>query len=167
MGKNKDPRFQAWYGNLQATMRSLQRIEREVEASTGLPIASVEMLFNLFHEDDGRMRMNELAETLLVSRGGATRLVARLEEAGLVERVIPPDDRRATYAVLTPEGYAMLDRLTPVFKQAVETHYLAKLDDSELTAIRSASGKILRETGSNCDWLIEGLDAEPEASARR
>src|SRR3954453_7439933 len=107
MGKNakdKDPRFQAWYGNFQATMRSLQRIDREVEAATGLPLASIELLVNIAYENDGRLRMSELADTLRLSRGGATRLVARLEQAGLVERVIPPDDRRATYAVITAKG---------------------------------------------------------------
>jgi DNA-binding MarR family transcriptional regulator len=114
------------------------------------------------------MRMNELADTLLVSRGGATRLVARLEEAGLVERVIPPDDRRATYAVITPKGYEALERGTPVFKEAVAKHYLEYLDDHELAAIRSASVKILRETGSNCEWLLEDLAAaESEEPARR
>ena len=168
MGKDKedkDPRFKAWYGNLQATMRSLQRIEREVEEAIGLPMASVEMLINIGFENDGRMRMNELADTLLLSRGGATRLVARLEESGLVERVIPPDDRRATYAVITPKGWQMLERGEPVLKQAVAEHYLAHLHDDELAAIRSASVKILRETGSNCDWLMEDVEAAEAAAA--
>jgi DNA-binding MarR family transcriptional regulator len=111
------------------------------------------------------MRMSELADTLLLSRGGATRLVARLEEAGLVERVIPPDDRRATYAVITQKGWEMLERGTPVLKQAVATHYLAHVDDDELAGIRSASVKILRETGSNCDWLLDDLAQADEAPA--
>src|SRR4051812_3486724 len=162
--KDKDPRFQAWYGNLQATMRSLQRIDREVEAATGLPLASIELLVNIAYENDGRMRMSELADTLLLSRGGATRQVARLEEAGLVERVIPPDDRRATYAVLTEKGLALLDEGAPVMKQAVETHYLSQLDADELGAIRRASVKILRQTGSNCDWLLEDLAAADAGS---
>jgi DNA-binding MarR family transcriptional regulator len=164
MGQDKDPRFQAWYGNFQATMRSLQLIEREVEAATGLPLASVELLINISHEDGHRMRMSELADTLLLSRGGATRQVARLEEAGLVERVIPPDDRRATYAVLTEKGLALLDQGAPAMKQAVEANYLSHLDDDELGAIRRASVKILRETGSNCDWLLEDLAAAEAGS---
>src|SRR5215218_11493834 len=70
--EKKDPRFQAWYGNFQATMRSLQRIDRDVEAATGLPLASIEVHFNIgFHSDDGRIRMGELADVLLLSRGGA------------------------------------------------------------------------------------------------
>lgn len=161
--KDKDPRFQAWYGNLQATMRSLRLIDRELETQIGLPLASVEVLFNIGMEDDGRIRMGELADTLLLSPGGATRLVARLEEAGLVDRVIPPDDRRATYAVITAKGIELMERAEPVLKQAVATHYLSHVDDDEVHALRGVSLKILAETGSNCDWLIEDLRAEADA----
>jgi DNA-binding MarR family transcriptional regulator len=164
MGENKDPKFHAWYGNLQATMRSLQRIERDVEAATGLPMASVEVLVNIGFEDEGRMRMGDLADTLLLSRGGATRLVARLEEAGLVTREIPPDNRRATYAVITDKGFKAIEAAEPILKRAVADHYTAQLDDSEIAAVRSVSLKILRQTGSNCDWLIEDLDAAAEAA---
>jgi DNA-binding MarR family transcriptional regulator len=162
--KDKDPRFLAWYGNLQATMRSLQRIDQEVEAATGLPIASIEVLVNIAYEDEGRIRMGELADTLLLSRGGATRLVARLEQAGLVERVIPPDDRRATYAVVTEKGLELLERAAPVMKDAVAGHYGQHLDDDELVAVRTVSLKILDETGSNCDWLLDDLHASQAAA---
>src|SRR3954452_9242408 len=130
MGKNakdKDPRFQAWYGNFQATMRSLQRIDRDVEAATGLPLASIELLVNIAYENDGRIRMGELADTLLLSHGGATRLVARLEEAGLVAREIPPDNRRATYAVITDKGLKAIEAAEPVLKRAVDDHYTVHL----------------------------------------
>jgi DNA-binding MarR family transcriptional regulator len=168
MGKNskdKDPRFQAWYGNLQATMRSLRQIDREVEAATGLPLASVELLVNIAYENDGRIRMGELADTLLLSPGGATRLVARLEEAGLVERVIPPDDRRATYAVITARGLELLENGLPSMKQAVHDNWVEHLDDEEIAALRRASLKILANTESNCDWLIEDLQAAEASSA--
>jgi DNA-binding MarR family transcriptional regulator len=123
------------------------------------------MLFNITFEDEGRIRMGELADNLLLSRGGATRLVARLEQAGLVERVIPPDDRRATYAVITDKGREALGRAEPVLTSAVHGHWVDLLDEEEMAAIRSSSLKILRRTGSNCDWLIEDLDGEAEAAA--
>jgi DNA-binding MarR family transcriptional regulator len=164
--QDKDPRFQAWYGNMQATMRSLQRIDRDVEAATGLPIASIELLVNVAMMEGERIRMGELADTLLLSRGGATRLVARLEDAGFVRREIPPDDRRATYAVLTDEGRELLEIGTPAMKKAVEEHYLGYLDEDELAVLRKASLKILDVTGSNCDWLMEDLrEAEESAGA--
>jgi len=162
--EKKDPRFQAWYGNFQATMRSLQRIDRDVEAATGLPLASIELLVNIAMMEGGRIRMGELADTLLLSRGGATRLVARLEEAGLVTREIPPDDRRATYAVITDKGLELLETGTPAMQKAVEHHYLDYLDEEELATMRRASLKILDVTGSNCDWLMEDLRAAEESA---
>jgi DNA-binding MarR family transcriptional regulator len=159
MGEHADPRFHIWYGALQGTMRSLNLIERHVEAATGLPLASIEMLVNIHFETDGRMRMSELADSLLVSRGGATRLVARLEEAELVTREIPPEDRRATYAVITDKGRAKVIEAMPVLEQAAAHHYLDLLDDRELAAIRSASLKLLEQTETNCDWLVEELRA--------
>jgi DNA-binding MarR family transcriptional regulator len=162
--KKKDPRFQAWYGNVQATMRTLRLIDRDVEAATGLPLASVELLVNIA-DADGRIRMGELADTLLLSPGGATRLVARLEDAGYVERVIPPDDRRATYAVITQKGVDFLENGAPALKQIVDDNWVQHLDDDEVAAIRSASIKILTVTGTNCDWLIEDLDAAGESAA--
>jgi DNA-binding MarR family transcriptional regulator len=168
MGNNaeeKDPRFRVWYGNFQATMRSLQRIDQDVEAATGLPLASIELLVNIAGADDGRIRMGELADTLLLSRGGATRLVARLEEAGLVVREIPPDDRRATYAVITAKGMELLERGTPALHKAVDEHYLDCLDDRELDALRSSSLKILEVTGSNCDWLLDDLRTGADTNA--
>lgn len=154
-----DPRFHVWYGGLQGTLRSLDLIERHVEAATGLPLASVELLVNVAKADDGRMRMSDLANTLLLSRGGATRLVARLEEAGYVERQIPPDDRRATYAVVTAKGREKVETSVPVLEEAAARHYLDLLDEQELAAIRTASVKLLEQTEANCEWLVGELRA--------
>jgi DNA-binding MarR family transcriptional regulator len=159
MGEHMDPRFHVWYGALHGTLRSLDLIERHVEAATGLPLASIEVLVNVGKSDEGRLRMSELADRLLLSRGGATRLVARLEEAGLVERQIPPDDRRATYAVITAKGLEAVERAVPVLEQAAAKHYLDLLDDDELATIRSATVKLLNQSESDCEWLVDELRA--------
>ena len=156
----KNPGFQAWYGAVQATLRSLELVERDVESATGLPLASFEVLANLHFEEGERLRMSELADNLLLSRGGATRLVARLEESGFVQREIPPTDRRATYAVLTDKGRATLQEGLPALKGAADRHFSDHLDDSEIDSIRTAALKILDYTESRCDWLREALTAE-------
>jgi DNA-binding MarR family transcriptional regulator len=156
----KTPGFQAWYGAIQATLRSLELVERDVENATGLPLASFEVLANLHFEEGERLRMSELADNLLLSRGGATRLVARLEEAGLVTREIPPTDRRATYAVLTEKGRTTLQEGMPALKESTERHFSDHLNKGETDAIRTASLKILEYTDSRCDWLVEALQAE-------
>src|SRR4051794_19738022 len=110
MGKrHPDARWLSWFATLEAATRSTEAIGREVEAATGLPLAWLEVLVHLEGEEGERHRMAELADRLTLSRGGLTRLVARMEDAGLVERVVPPEDRRATYAVMTKKGAAALD----------------------------------------------------------
>ena len=99
-----DPvRFGAFYGMLVTEWRISERLDAELQAATGISLNRLELLLHL-HFKDGRRRMSDLADALLLSRGGATRLVARAEDDGLVRREIPPDDRRATYAVLTRRG---------------------------------------------------------------
>ena len=115
MGEHiSDPRFVAFYGLLVVEWRISERLDAELQASAGMSLGRLELLMQL-HFKDGRRRMSDLADALLLSRGGATRLVARAEDDGLVRREIPPDDRRATYAVLTDVGQAAADRAYPAY----------------------------------------------------
>ena len=90
-----NPKWMAFYGMLQVDAHIVDRVGERMERETGLAPAWYEVLARL-HK--GSCRMGELAESLVLSRGGATRLIARMEEAGLVEREIPKEDRRATFA---------------------------------------------------------------------
>ena len=76
-----DPRFAAFYGLLVVEWRLSERLDAELERDAGISLNFLELLLHL-HWTDGRKRMSELAEMLLLSRGGATRLVARAETAG-------------------------------------------------------------------------------------
>lgn len=148
-----DPRFLAWYGTMQAALRSLAAIGEEVERGTGLPAGQVEVLLNLGGHEGGRLRMGELAEDLLLSPGGATRLVARMEAAGLVTREVPADDRRATYAVLTAAGREAVERARPAQAAAVERCFTGALSAREVDALRSAALKVLDGLHAPCDYL--------------
>src|SRR5688572_29540244 len=113
VGENvSDPRFAAFYGLLVVEWRISERVDAELQSAAGLSLNRFELLMQL-HFKDGRRRMSDLADALLLSRGGATRVVARAEEDGLVRREIPPDDRRATYAVLTQAGREAAERAYP------------------------------------------------------
>jgi DNA-binding MarR family transcriptional regulator len=85
--------------------------------------------------------MNELADELILSRGGATRLVARMEEAGLVERQTPPTDRRATFAVLTDKGRAAFNNALPVHLELVEQGFSRHLEPEDVEALISIAGR--------------------------
>src|SRR3712207_6611650 len=129
MGEHADPKFTGWYATVQMALRSLEAIERELQTQAGMPAAWIEALFFLHKHESGKRRMSELAEQSLLSRGGATRLIARMEEAGLVTREIPPEDRRATFAVLTDEGRAAMERVLPIQKALVEQYFTAAISE--------------------------------------
>jgi len=117
MGEHgKDPRFAAFYGLMVVEARITERLDAALEAEAGISLSRLELLLHL-HWKDGRRRMSDLADALLLSRGGATRLVAKAEEEGLVRREIPPDDRRATYAVLTDAGREAAERGFPIYTE--------------------------------------------------
>jgi DNA-binding MarR family transcriptional regulator len=157
-------RFFAWYGMLKANARVLDEIERELDTESGLPLSWFEVLVNLSHCGTGdacRMRMNELADLLVVSRGGVTRIVARLEEAGLVKRVIPKEDRRATFAVLTPAGQTKLDAAGPLVERSVQRHFGRHLSGRDVAGLRRAIVKILEGEGFQAQPA--SMDAEAAA----
>ena len=155
-----DAKHRGWYATVQMALRSLEAIERRFEAESGLPMSWCEVLFSLHKSPDGRRRMSELAEQSLLSRGGATRLIARMEEAGLVTREIPPEDRRATYAVLTDKGRETLERISPIHTDAVHTYFTPAIDDDEAELLRNIAVRVLELTGERCDWLIRDLTGD-------
>lgn len=166
MGQVPDTKFRAWYGSLQASMRSFDVIEREFEQRTGLPLSWYEVLIFLHKGGEDRRRMSELAESLLISRGGATRVIARIEQAGLVRRETPADDRRATYAVLTDQGRETAESVKAVHFEIVQKHFSDHITEEEAETMLGASVKILEGIGEGCAWLVEDLTAEQAADAR-
>jgi DNA-binding MarR family transcriptional regulator len=155
----KTPSFLAFYSLLQVEARVMDIVGREFEATTGLPISWFEVLAVLSGEEGGAQRMNELADNLLISRGGATKLIARMEEAGLVERSTPPDDRRATLASVTPAGLAALEAAAPVQNELVEQHFGRFLADEDMQAMVRASLKVLDGLEAPCEFLREMLES--------
>ena len=151
--------FLAWYAMLQANTRLTERINAELEAEAGLPLSWFEVLAKLSWAPESCARMGALADDLLLSRGGATRLIARMEEAGLVRREIPPHDRRATYAHVTDKGREVLERAAPIHMAKVDKYFHAPLTDEEIDVLARAMGKVLRGLGAEADWLLADLEA--------
>ncbi len=151
--------FLAWYAMLQANLRLTERINAELEAEAGLPLSWFEVLATLSWAPESCARMGALADDLLLSRGGTTRLIARMEEAGLVRREIPPHDRRATYAHVTEKGQEALDRAAPIHMAKVEEYFQQHLTEEEVDVLARAMGKVLRGLGGDVDWLLADLEA--------
>jgi DNA-binding MarR family transcriptional regulator len=157
-----DVKFRAWYGTLQATMRSFDLISREFEIRTGIPLAWYEVLIFLAKGGAERRQMGDLAEALLISRGGATRVIARIEEAGLVRREVPPENRRVTYAVLTDAGRETAERVRGVHEELVKRYFSDAIDEDDAEHLLRTAVRILELTGDRCAWLIDDLAVPAE-----
>ena len=151
-----DPSWTAWYAQAAMNARLMERLSAEMERRTGLPAAWFEVLANL---KGGPVRMNALADALFVSRGGATRLVARMEEAGLVEREIPASDRRATYAQITEKGRAAIERALPVHFELVDQFYGRHLEPGDAEAILGIAARVSEAQG----WPVAGARVDQPA----
>ncbi len=121
----------AWRGFLRAHAGLTGALDAELREAHGLPLASYDVLVQLEGAPAHRLRMRELADAVLLSRSGVTRLVDRLAREGLVARESCPDDARGAYAVLTPAGRAALAAARPTHLAGVRRRFLAGLAPGE------------------------------------
>ena len=139
----------AWRGLLHTHRELVTRLDAELEREHGLPLTSYEVLISLADAPGERLRMGELADALLLSRSGLTRLVDRLERQGLVERERCEDDARGWFAALTPAGRRKLRTARPAHRADVRRHFLERLDDEDLDALGRAWEKLGARSGSS------------------
>jgi DNA-binding MarR family transcriptional regulator len=154
-----DPKWHAFYGMLQVNARLVERIGARMERETGLPPAWFEVLAQI---SKGPVRMGDLAEMLVLSRGGATRLVARMEEAELVVREIPKDDRRATYARITDTGLAALQWAEPMHMAAVNDLFSRFITEEQAEVLRQVYANVLLGNGIDCAPVTDGYSQTQE-----
>jgi DNA-binding MarR family transcriptional regulator len=117
-------RLASWRALLNAHARVIGRIERELQAEGLPPLSWYDVLWALYRAPDHRLRINELADHVVLSRTGMVRLVDRIEAGGLVRREPVPEDRRGAYAALTDEGVEMLRKMWPVYARGIEELFL-------------------------------------------
>jgi DNA-binding MarR family transcriptional regulator len=130
-----EPYLSAWRAVLNAHSSVVGRVE-EALASAGLPpLAWYDVLWAVRRAPGKRARMAELAEGLTLSRGGITKLVDRLEGAGLLRRERAEDDGRGFYAALTADGEKMLRRMWPVYARALRETFVDALSEDDARAI--------------------------------
>lgn len=142
-----DDRIEAWHLFLQAGSRVLEALEDELRDERGLSLSFYEVLLRLYHAPDGRMRMQQLAGEVLLSKSGLTRLVDRMVEEGLVERASCPTDRRGVEAIITDAGRARLREAAPVHLRGIREHFTGHLTESESRALTRALGKVVAAFG--------------------
>ncbi|HET9415935.1 MAG TPA: MarR family transcriptional regulator [Candidatus Limnocylindria bacterium] len=130
-----DPRLGAWRAFLRAHARVIRTLERELQDEERLALTDYDVLVQLANAGENRLRMSELADGLLLSRSGATRLVDRLVAEGLIERVMCDTDRRGQWASLTDAGLERLRSATPAHLRGVAEHFLDRLSADDIAAL--------------------------------
>ena len=115
-----------------------------LEEDCGLPLLWFEVLIRIIRSPEGRLRMSEVADQTVHTSGGTTRLVDRIEEAGLVRRVACPSDRRATFVEMTEQGERALGRATEIHLEHLEEELTGRLSAEErqvmITALTRLNG---------------------------
>ncbi len=153
-----DRRLAVWKAFLKAHSALAATLNRELEAERGMPIGWYGALLNLSRAPGGRMRMQELAGLVMLSCSGLTRLFDRMEAAGVVRREACPQDRRGTFAVITPRGRRAFKRAAPVHLRGIQEHFARHLSDEEVAALGSALGKIVAASEPGAPHTCEGAD---------
>lgn len=138
----EEEQLAAWRAFLRAHATVVDRLDRELQDEQGLPLTWYEVLLHLQRAPDHRLRMSGLADRLLLSRSGLTRLMDRMVAAELIERQVCPTDRRGAFAVLTQDGAARLRRASPVHLRGVQQHFAGLLTSAEVAAIRTGLEKV-------------------------
>lgn len=122
----------AWRGLLRVHANVLKALDAEMETAHGLPLTSYEVLIQLADSPDRRMRMCDLADSVLLSRSGMSRLVDRLERDGLICRAACSNDARGAFACITEAGLALLEQARPTHVAGIRRRFLAQFSEEEL-----------------------------------
>jgi DNA-binding MarR family transcriptional regulator len=144
----------AWRGLLRVHSALVKALDAELLATHGLPLTSYEVLINLQAAPGRRRRMAELADGVLLSRSGTTRLVDRLERDGLLERSTCDSDGRGCFAVLTERGEALLSRARATHLDGVRERFLRHFEAADLEQMGGWWNRVLPGAGSVADLSL-------------
>lgn len=141
-------RLRVWRLYFESSLALMDVLEAELERDAGLPVRWYDVLVQLEEASEqhhsGGLPMNELAARILSSKSGLTRVVDRMENAELVRRERPPDDRRVVRVLITPKGIETLRTAREVHHVSIQQHFFEHLSDRELTGLANALEKVRR-----------------------
>ena len=134
-------RLRAWRLFFESALALLDVLDAELEQAVGISQRWYDVLVHLEESPQG-LPMNELAERILYSKSGFTRVVDRMEEAGLVRRARPANDRRTILIVLTDNGTEMLKRARRHHRDGIQRHFCQHLTNADIKALTRALEKV-------------------------
>jgi DNA-binding MarR family transcriptional regulator len=141
----------AWAGFLRAHAELVRRLDDELQQEHRLPLTCYDVLVQLANAPERRLRMAELADAVVLSRSGLTRLVDRLVEQGLVSRSRVDCDARGTYAVLTDTGLARLREASQTHIAGVRRLFCDRLGADELEGLAHVWEQLAGGAPQSCD----------------
>jgi DNA-binding MarR family transcriptional regulator len=130
-----------WFALSQLHGRIDSHLERALQSGHDLSAREYSLLEVLSHQHDGEgghLRMNQVADAVVLSQSATTRLVTRLEDRGLLERYLCPTDRRGIYTNVTPAGLTLLEEARPTHDAALRAALDAAAGDSRLATLVAA-----------------------------
>lgn len=155
----------AWQAFLKAHAVITRALERELIEAHRLPLAEYDVLVQLRAVEGGALRMAQLADQVLLSRSGLTRLVERLERGGLVRRAACPSDARGSFAVITERGTARLAEAAPDHLASVQAHFVKPLSEDQIESLRLALQQLVAAVPPSCGSALPDSELEPSPAA--
>lgn len=134
-----------WKALLRVQVQVSRQLQADLLAQHDLALGSYDVLSQLSEAPEGRLRMNDLADRVLMSRSGLTRLVDRLQQEDLVDRESCASDARGLFAVITPAGRDRVRAATPTQQRGVKDYVLKRIDRDELRQLGMLLGKLTEE----------------------
>jgi DNA-binding MarR family transcriptional regulator len=134
-------RLHAWRLFCESALALLDVLDAELQQAVGIPQRWYDVLVHLEESPQG-IPMNELAERILYSKSGFTRVVDRMEEAGLVHRARPDNDRRTILIVLTDKGTETMERARRHHRDGIQRHFAQHLTETDVKGLTRALEKI-------------------------
>ena len=156
----RDPRLEPWRAFIQAHAHVTRRLDEELRSEHDLSLAEYDALLTIADAPERRIRMRQLADQVILSKSGVTRLIDRLVADGLVERSTCLTDGRGAEAVLTPSGLERLRRASSTHLRGIADHFLDVLDPAELDVIDRTMQAVARRAGATGD--LEACAPDPD-----
>jgi len=155
--KPNDPRLTAWRSFLRTHNHLMRRLAQDLQDAGQVDLPAYDVLVQLTNAPDNRLRMADLADAVLISRSGLTRMIDRMQREGLVARERDPNDKRGLYTVLTAAGRAALRNASLVHLHGVAELVLDKLSAEELSQLEALMTRLDVST-SGTDDVECGID---------
>lgn len=154
--------FSVWRGLLRLNATIRRELDHHLQVEQGISLRSYGLLMSIFSSPARRLRMSDLASRQMVSPSNITRLVQRLEVAGLVRRITDTKDARGSFAELTSIGVARLEAAQLTYHETVRERFLSRLSPAHVAALIEILEEAHPGLATSEVWDPQGADWDPE-----